>query len=195
MKTKLIVVLMLLTATAQSQTFGEMKKLFWSQIHGTCSGDLLFEKRVDATGVGNNFEAKHFRVNCSLGSVRVDGVVGNLPWTEFDYLFEDDFENPYLAPLMQITRNAAGLTARVKPEEKGNINLEYANFELDKGVLRLAEAKIRKSNALYEIDIDIKVEFDAAGKYLHHSIKTRSDVLFGSEVSTLIIGEILEAEH
>jgi hypothetical protein len=62
---------------------------------------------------------------------------------------------------------------------------------LAEGKIQEASAHIFRSTALYDLDIEISVFFDASGKYSHHLLKTKSDVLWGGGIITEIKGRLL----
>jgi hypothetical protein len=190
MRGVLLIGWMLFALGLQGQSHAELKSRFWKQIQGTCSGTLRFEKTVtDLTG-SDSPEQKTYRIDCRSGLIEAPQD-SPFPFQEFDYLFEQDFDNPYLSPLMNFERSPSLVSATLKPEEAGESALQNARFELSGTNITLASASVRKSSPLYELEVDIEVRFDAQGRYLSHLIKTRSDLLLGSEVKTQIQGRLI----
>jgi hypothetical protein len=176
-----------------AQTDVDYAALFQAQLRTTCSGTILWEKSVTELSEGGT-ETRHFRIDCAAAHVidPDDNSPTTLPTEEFSYLFAYLSTNPRIAPLMQITHNAGGIQATLKPEHAGETPLQKQNFERDaNGLLRYAESTVRKQNTLYDLEVNVRVWFDDKGRYERHETTTSSDVLFGGEVKTLIKGKIL----
>lgn len=191
MKSTWTAFLLLLAGSSFGQSFTEMKTLFWKQIHQSCNGNTTWEKSVADLSGEHPVQVIQYQIDCIAGKVTASGEPSNLPWSEFDYLFEQDFDNPYISPLMDIQRGPQGVSVKLKPEEAGNSPLKSASFALEDGKLISAKATVQKTNALYFLDIDLTVTFDKTGRYTSHTILTHSDVLLGSEVKTRVEGRII----
>lgn len=191
MKKLLLVLFVFVGISAHAQGLSFYKNLFWKQMASTCQGEITWEKAVSDPQIDHPkvVQARLYKIDCQRGLVRCDGQVDNLPWEEFSYLFQYDFENPYLAPLLEVQQTDSGLTVRPKADES-SAALQFLHFKIKNGLLSHAEVDVKKHNTLYELSVHTIVKFDEAGHYISHETRTFTDVMLGSAVQTLIQGTI-----
>jgi hypothetical protein len=176
-----------------AQSTPDYPALFHAQLKASCTGQVTWEKSVVEVDAGQP-EAHLYLIDCAAGRVSDPATKASisLPTNEFSYLFEQLCTHPRIAPLFQVTREGSSLHAVIKPEHFNDSPLKKQSFEVDaSGKLRYVETVLRKSNTLYDLDISIRVWFDAEGHYERHETTTSSEVLLGGSVKTLIKGRIL----
>lgn len=171
---------------AQSST--ALQELFWTQMANTCSEGLEWEKSIEEAGTK---ESKTFLLDCQKGIMQEGTNSLPMDLEEFSYLFEYHFDNPKYQGWMDLSNAEGSVTAKTKPEYQAKCPLRSQSFLLEQGKLKEASAHIFRSTALYDLDIEIKVFFDASGRYSHHSLQTKSDVLWGGGLETKIEGRLL----
>lgn len=178
-----------------AQSCAQYKTMFWSQMASTCAPSIRWEKSVTevAEDGTSTSETKTFEIDCYGGFAKDAETTIPLNPSEFGHLFEYAFDNPYVSPYLDLHQDANGITATVKAGDEGKSKLRLQRFETDPatGKLKTAEAKIIKGSALYDLEVFITVQFDAAGHYTSHAVETRTDVLLGGEVHTLIKARLL----
>lgn len=184
-----VVALVGLATWLQAQGSTHYKELFWQQVSETCRPGLKWTKSVtEIEGGKEKTETKTFDLDCYKGTARSDDQTIPILPDEFAHLFEFMFDNPYYAPYLDVVRKDGGILATVKAGEEGQSKLRLQRFELHatSAKLRLAEAHILKSSALYDLEVHIQVFFDVNGHYLRHEIETKTDVLLGGSLHTII---------
>ena len=199
MKERLFGMIMLLFGSQmglQAQDFAAYQKLFWQQMSATCHAGLRWEKSVTELDVDGKAttETKIFDVDCYPGSAVAGETRIPLTKDEFGQLFECAYDNPYYAPYLDVVKDATGISANIKAGEEGRSKLRGQKFVVDPatGILRMAETHIVKSSALYDLEVDFMVHFDAAGHYTSHTVETKTDVLLGGDLHTKIEAHILQ---
>lgn len=192
-KLMLLILGLVACGSAWAQAGVDYKALFWKQIKGSCQGTVVWHKEVTDLSSGVT-EAREFRIDCGTGRV-TDAKTGagtQLPSEEFSYLFEHNFADPYVEPMMVIKWEGQSVYAVVQGDKSKDTPLQRQNFEVDaRGVMRAAEVAIRKENTLYTLEVSIRVWFDEAGRYAGHTTSTLSDVFMGGDVKTKIQGKLL----
>ncbi len=192
-KTLLALGLILACSLLPAQAGPDYAALFHAQLKSSCSGQVTWEKTITEVDAGQP-ETHRFLIDCATGRVQDAATkeAASLPYGEFGYLFEQLCTHPRIAPLYTIEQNNGSLHAVLKPEHDAGSALKKQNFEVDaSGRLRYAESVLRKTNTLYDLDISVRVWFDAEGRYERHETTTSSNVLLGGTVKTLIQGRIL----
>lgn len=179
---------------AQGNSSAFFQGLFWKQLSATCHPGLRLEKAVMDIGEDGSkeVETKVFDLDCYHGTATADGKAQSLDLGEFAYLFEYTFDNPYVADKLVVTQQALVTEAKPKAGES-DCNLLLQRFELspDTGALTRAQTKIAKTSPLYDLEIEVVVTFDAQGRYIGHTIDTKTDVLLGGVAHTLIQARLL----
>jgi hypothetical protein len=179
----------------QAQDCAHYKNMFWAQMAGTCAPGLRWQKSVTeiAENGGETTETKTLDLDCYSGFAKDATTTIPLDPAEFGHLFEYAFDNPYVSDKLDIVRVAQGVTATAKPDQIADSKLHLQRFETDAttGKLRVAEAKIVKGSALYDLQVHITVWFDAAGRYERHAVETTTDVLLGGSVHTRILAQLI----
>ena len=194
-KTTLLIYLTFAGLSLQAQSLAEYKTMFWTQMASTCAPHLRWEKSVteiDDAGKETT-ETKTLDLDCIAGLAHDATTTIPMNPAEFGHLFEYGFDNPYVSPYMDVTTAPGSITAKVKPGEEGKSKLRMQHFEMDRSTQKLvvAEASIVKGSALYDLEVHIAVQFDAAGHYQSHSVETKTDVLLGGTVHTVIRAKLL----
>lgn len=192
-KPLLALCLLLACRLLPAQAGPDYAALFHAQLRATCTGQVTWEKTITEVDAGQP-ETHRFLIDCATGRVQdpTTQEPASLPYGEFGYLFEQLATQPRIAPLYTIEQSGGNLHAVLKPEHDGGSALKKQNFEVDaSGRLRYAESVLRKANTLYDLDISIRVWFDAEGRYERHETTTSSNVLLGGTVKTLIQGRIV----
>ena len=171
-------------------------ELFWRQMQGSCQGVLEWEKSVTELGeeATHGKETQTYQIDCSTGTLkRADATGENTPGlSEFDFLFEYDCQNPYYVEYYEVVKDGESLSAVLKEGNEGETPLQQQSFEVDAaGKLRFAESHIVKDTRLYDMDVHIKVWFDAAGHYERHETLTMTQPILKGPVRTLIEGKVI----
>lgn len=189
------ILLCLMGNAIAAQSCAAYKKMFWSQMASTCAPDLRWEKSVTeiADDGTTTTETKTFDLDCVAGFAKDATTTIPLNPAEFGHLFEYAYDNPYVSPYLDIAITASSIDAKLKAGEEGKSKLRMQHFLVDPstGKLQLAEASIVKGSALYDLEVHISVQFDAAGHYLSHTVETKTDVLMGGDVHTRIKARLL----
>lgn len=189
-------ILLLLTAySLQAQSAAAYKKLFWDQMRATCGPGLRWEKSVteiDEAGATTT-ETKTFDIDCFGGFAQAGESKIALNPAEFGHLFEYAFDNPYISDDLEVTRTNSTVEAKPKAGREEDCKLRLQRFEIDaqSKQLRTAEARLVKGSPLYDLEVHITVRFDANGRYANHEVETKTDVLLGGTVHTLIKARLL----
>jgi hypothetical protein len=193
--TAAIVLLILSANSLVAQNFAAYRDMFWRQLSETCAPNLHWEKSITevAEDGSKTTETKNFVLDCYHGHAQAGDTRIALDPAEFGHLFEYAYDNAYVAPYIVLESASNGITANVKPGSEGKSKLRYQSFEVDPvtGKLILAEAKIIKGSALYDLEVHITVRFDVQGRYLSHSVETLTDVLMGGTVHTMIEAKLV----
>ncbi len=195
-KTSTILFLLILATTAlQAQVSGsaQYKQLFYQQLSETCAPNLHWEKSVTDITAGTPKQTKVFVLNCHNGMKTFEGKTTKMKTKEFEHLFEYVYDNPRQAEFLHVlTSEAAGTKAFINPGMEDKAPLQLQEFKLKKGKITQATAKIKKSTPLYDLSIQIEVNFDEAGHYETHTIKSKTSTLMGGDVEALIEGRLIK---
>jgi hypothetical protein len=193
-KSAFFIFLFLISQNLLAQSCAEYKKMFWDQIASTCAPRLLWEKSITeiAENGTSTTETKQFEIDCFSGLAKNPSTTIPLNPAEFGHLFEYAFDNPYISDKFQVVRWGPSVEAKSKPGEN-NSKLISQRFEVALGTnkLMVAQAHIIKSSPLYDLEVKIMVSFDVNGHYSAHEVETRTDVLLGGTVHTLIKARLL----
>lgn len=194
-KTTLLLLLALTSVALQAQSFAAYKTMFWNQMASTCAPNLRWEKSVKeiAEDGQETTETKIFDLDCIVGLAKDATTTIPMNPAEFGHVFEYAYDNPYVSPYMDVTATPTSIDAKVKAGEEGKSKLRMQHFQTDPntGRLLVAEASIIKGSALYDFEVHISVIFDAAGHYQSHIVETKTDVLLGGTVHTMIKARLL----
>lgn len=174
-----------------AQTSSDFKRMFFQQLSATCKPELRWEKSVTDISAGTAKQTKVFEIDCLHGTKSFQGESSQLSKDEFKHLFEFVFDNPKQAEFLDVVRNGESLEAIVKSGKESKIDLHAQRFIVEGGKIREAEARILKSNALYDLEVHIKVWFDVTGEYLKHEVQTKTSALWGGDVEAHIEGRLL----
>ncbi len=194
-KAALLLLLAAASLALQAQSFAEYKTMFWNQMASTCAPDLRWEKSVKeiAEDGQETTETKIFDLDCIAGLAKDASTTIPMNPAEFGHLFEYAYDNPYVSPYMDVAVTPTSIDAKVKPGEEGKSKLRVQHFQVDPNTHKLlvAEASIIKGSALYDFEVHISVLFDTAGHYQSHTVETKTDVLLGGTVHTMIQAKLL----
>lgn len=179
---------LMLATIALGQGFADYQSMFWNQLANTCRENLRWQKSIEEEG---EKESKTFVLDCSKGRMQDAGESLPMDLEEFSYLFEYHFDNPKYQGWLDLEQNAGSTKAKVKPGYASKCPLQSQEFIMANGKIQQASAHIFRETALYDLDIEINVHFDSAGKYSHHTLKSKSDVLWSGGITTLIEGRLL----
>ena len=187
--------LMLAASTLQAQVFSSeyYKQLFYQQLTETCVPNQRWEKSVTDITAGTPKQTKIFELNCQNGIKTFEGKSTKMKTKEFEHLFEYVYDNPRQAEFLHVlSSEGAGTKAFIQPGMEDKAPLQLQHFKLSDGKISQAIAKIKKSTPLYDLSIQIEVNFDDQGHYQTHTIRSKTSTLMGGDVEALIEVRLLK---
>ena len=92
------------------------------------------------------------------------------------------YDQPSLREYFELEQKQDTTIARIKPQYANSSDLQVQKILMQPGkdLFRYVESQIMKKSWLYELEIQIKVQFDEAGRYIHHELEINNLVPFSS---------------
>jgi hypothetical protein len=181
-----LLVLLLFPSTGTGQT-SIAREQFYLQLTNSYSQDFRFTKEVEDLSTGG-LAPQEKRIPSV--SAYPDAC---LLEKELAYVFEVDYQNPYLTSLFLKEEIGDTVIVRLKPGSgrlASELRWQKFVYAPDGTTLRFVETQLEKRQWLYDFTITVRVFFNEKGHYDRHELWISNRIIFiGSKMKSRILGK------
>ncbi|MCB0845599.1 MAG: hypothetical protein KDE26_20255 [Bacteroidetes bacterium] len=113
---------------------------------------------------------------------------------ETSYAYEYYYLDPLSQEYLEVSRQNDTIIARLSPENDKKLELKEQKilWDADQKNILFLYSHVLKKNWLYQLEVDIAIQFDSNGQYQEHQMKLSNAVpLIGSGIEAMVTGKLV----